>query len=246
MTPGRVFLSVVCRCVVVVWVAAYLAWTALSTATEGAPLEAAVAVQPRALTARDAAPRRAEPIAIEAADLRTGRALLEGNGSFPALHCSYDRFPSFLEYARAMERLGARFVVVRGRRIVGAWDLAQNQLQEAAVEPIFSPRARDYSGEPALRAVVQAAEQRFGEGAEIMMVVPRNLDAGLFGGIARALGQAGEPHDAYRELRGRYRPAADGGVQIELVSGLRQDGREVGFEMLFDLRAIAGLGAAAG
>ena len=74
-----------------------------------------------------------------------------------------------------------------------------------------------------------------------MMVVPRSLDAGLFGGIARALAQAGEPHESFRELHGRYRPASTGGVQIEVISGRRADGGEVSFELLFDLREIAGV-----
>ncbi len=235
-------LTALCRGIVACWVAGYLAWSALHAASTPIP-ELAARVKPRP-SEQSAATAPAEPIAIGAADLVAGGALLDGAGVFPALHCSYDRFPSFLDYARAMESLGARFVVVRGRRIVGTWNLTTNELEETHLDAAFSPRARDYSEEPALRAVASAAAEHFGKGAEIMMVVPRNLDAGLFGGIARALRDAGEQHDAYRELRGRYRPAPGGGVQIELVSGLRADGEEVAFRMLFDLRDIVGLAAA--
>lgn len=241
MGPGAMRLA--CRAVVGVWVAGYLAWSALTTPPDQTSAVAA-RVRPAPPAGAIAAP--SEPVAIRAADLAAGRALLDGDGAFPALHCSYDRFRSFLEYARAMEGLGARFVVVRDRRIVGAWDPAANTLGETPVDASFSPRARDYSEEPALRAVARAAAERFGAGSEVMMVVPRALDAGLFGGIARTLRDAGEEHGNFRELRGRYRPAPGGGVRIELVSGLREDGREVPFRALFDLRDIAGLGDATG
>ncbi len=237
-------LRLACRAVVGVWVAGYLGWTALATPPDSVTAELSARVRPEPAASGVAAP--AEPVAIQAADLAAGRALLDGDGAFPALHCSYDRFASFLAYARAMEGLGARFVVVRDRRIVGAWDPAANTLGETPIDASFSPRARDYSEEPALRAVARAATARFGAGAEVMMVVPRALDAGLFGGIARALRDAGEQHGDFRELRGRYRPAPGGGVRIELVSGLRDDGREVPFRVLFDLRDIAGLGDATG
>ncbi len=239
-------LRLACRAVVAVWVAGYLGWTALATAPAEPEATASAAARVRPRPPLPAASSPAEPIAVGAADLAAGRALLDGDGAFPALHCSYDRFSSFLDYARAMEGLGARFVVVRDRRIVGAWDPRANTLGETPVDASFSPRARDYSDEPALRAVARAAGDRFGRGAEVMMVVPRALDAGLFGGIARALREAGERHGAFRELRGRYRPAPDGGVRIELVSGLRDDGSEVPFRALFDLRDIAGLDGVTG
>lgn len=233
-------LTLVCRSIVAVWVAGYLSWNALDLPIDDALPELAARVQARPQVAAPSA----EPVSVKAADLVVGRALLDGDGAFPVLHCSYDRFPSFLAYARAMEALGARFVVVRGRRIVGIWDLASNALLESPLEAAFSPRARDYSEEPALGAVARAAVAHFGKGSEVMMVVPRVLDAGLFGGIARALQDSGEQHDAYRELRGRYRPAPGGGVRIELISGLRADGREVAFQMLFDLKEIVGMGGA--
>lgn len=77
-----------------------------------------------------------------------------------------------------------------------------------------------------------------------MMLVPRDIDAGLFGGIARALDARGEPHEAYREVRGRYRRSPRGGVWLELESAVRHDGSEVGLPVVFDLGEIASAGRA--
>ena len=65
-----------------------------------------------------------------------------------------------------------------------------------------------------------------------MMLVPRALDAGLFGGIARALEERGERHADYREIRGRYVRAVAGGVRLRVDAGLHRDGtrREITWE----------------
>ncbi len=246
MKWGQTLLAVLCRGTVVVWIAAYLAWGVLTTRTEPERSDPRVTVEPRQ---SDAAPPVAAPtpaaepsaVAVTEAALSEGAALLERAGSFPALSCSYDQFPSFLSYAQAMQGLGARFVVVRQRRIVGEWDLASRSFRESAPEGTFSPRARDYTEEPALREVARGARERFGAGAVVMMVVPRSIDAGLFGGIAHELAQRGDQHDHYRELLGRYERGEDGGLRIRLESGRREDGTAVPFDLVFDLGAIASL-----
>jgi hypothetical protein len=73
----------------------------------------------------------AEPVA--AGDVARGVALLDDGGTFPVLSCSYESFPSFLAYARAMASLGARFVVVRRREIVGSIDIETGAIDAAAV-----------------------------------------------------------------------------------------------------------------
>ncbi len=70
------------------------------------------------------------------------------------------------------------------------------------------------------------------------MLVPRQLDAGLFGGIARALAAQGEPAADYRELRGRYREGGAGGVRLELEEGVRRDGSRRPLDLVFDLGQI--------
>jgi hypothetical protein len=244
MRWGQRMLAALCRGTVVVWIAAYLAWGVVGTATEPVRSDLHVTVEPRpqppavAATAPIAEP---SPVAVTEAALREGIALLERAGSFPALSCSYDQFPSFLSYARAMQGLGARFVVVRQRHIVGEWDLASRTFRERAPEGSFSPRARDYTEEPALRQVAQVAREHFGPDAVVMMVVPQSIDAGLFGGIAHALAQRGDPHDGYRELLGRYERGEDGALRIRLESGRREDGTTVPLDLVFDLGAIASL-----
>ena len=81
--------------------------------------------------------------------------------------------------------------------------------------------------------------------AVVMMLVPRDVDAGLFGGIARALAARGDRHDRYREIIGRYERAPDGGVRLRVERGLRADGSEVPIGLLFDLTAITRLAGAA-
>jgi len=136
-----------------------------------------------------------------------------------------------------MSSLGARFVVVRRRQIVGSIDLETAAIGDAAVGAAFSPRARDYTGEPGLAKPARRARERFGQGAVVMMLVPREIDAGLFGGIARRLAESGDHHDAYREIRGRYE-RANGGVRLRVEAGIRSDGTRVAMDLLFDLDAI--------
>jgi hypothetical protein len=70
--------------------------------------------------------------------------------------------------------------------------------------------------------------------------MPRRVDAGLFGGIARALDERGPGHAGYSEVRGRYERAPDGGVRLHVLGAQRLDGAEEAFELVFDLAALAG------
>jgi hypothetical protein len=192
-----------------------------------------------------APPERAEPAArrVGAADVASGGALLDGAGGFPMLNFGYEDFPSFRSYARAMTRLGARFVVVRRREIVGTVDLATGATGSFGGGS-FSPRARDYTGEPGLAPLARAARESFGERSVVMMLVPRHLDAGLFGGLARVLAERGEPHTRLREIRGRYERAPAGGIRLRVEGAVRRDGTRVSLDALFDLEQIAGVAPA--
>jgi hypothetical protein len=201
--------------------------------------EPAPAVQPQP---RPAEPAPRSPARITPADRARGADLLAGAGRFPVLSASYQGMQSFRAYAAAMAKLGGRFVVVSRRRIVGEIDLASGAIREASLERAFSPRARDYSDEPALREPARRVRERFGPDAEIMLLVPRALDAGLFGGIARELARNGEGHESYREIEGRYERAPDGGLRFRLESGVRMDGRRVPLGAVFDLDALAAAG----
>ena len=179
------------------------------------------------------------PIPIGEREIDEGLSLLAGPGRFPVLTCDYDDFGSFARYARAMAALGARFVVVEHRRIQAEVDVESGSMQAGPPGPGFSPRARDYSGEPALSKLATRARERFGAGAEVMMLVPRGLDAGLFGGIARSLTERGESADLYQELRGSYVRDGEGGVRLRVEEGIRRDGSRAPLALLFDLRQIA-------
>ena len=181
---------------------------------------------------------------VSVSDMAQGASLLDGNGQFPSLSIDYATFPSFAAYARAMHALGARFVVVRQRRIVAAIDFESHALASFDPAPGYSPRARDYTGERGLRPLAEAAKERFGERASVMMLVPRRIDAGLFGGLARALDEQSEPRDGLREIRGRYERAPGGGVHLRVETAVRRDGHEVPLDARFDLGQIA-RGAAA-
>ncbi len=173
------------------------------------------------------------------AELAEGTALLDGGGEFPALSCSYEDFASFRGYARAMVALGARLVVVRDREIVGAIDLDTGAFGAASLGPGFSPRARDYTGEPGLAPLARAARERFGDRAVVMMLVPRALDAGLFGGLAQLLAELGERRERVREIRGRYERGPGGGVRLRVEAAVRRDGSALSMDALFDLGQIA-------
>ena len=84
-------------------------------------------------------------------------------------------------------------------------------------------------------STARAARERFGSDAVVMMLVPRAVDAGLFGGISRALAGRGDDHQAYREIRGRYQRRPGGGVRLRVDRGTRLDGSEVAMDLLFDL-----------
>ena len=211
-----------------------------------ARLQAVAVEMPEPDPAREpaAAPPAASPVAeITAEDLERGSALLSGAGRFPVISASYAGLDSFGRYAAAMTALGARFAVVQSRAIVGEIDLASGAIGEASLDRPFSPRARDYSDEPALAEPARRVRKRFGPDAEIMLLVPRSLDAGLFGGIARELAASGDGHAAYRELEGRYERGANGSLLFRLVSGLRMDGRRVALGAVFDLDALTQRGA---
>ncbi|MEN8183693.1 MAG: hypothetical protein ABFS46_14285, partial [Myxococcota bacterium] len=87
-----------------------------------------------------------QPTPVGRAEVDAGLRLLESGGQFPVLSCRYDDFQSFRRYASAMTGLGARFVVVSRRRILGVVDLESGAIAEGAAGSAFSPRARDYSG----------------------------------------------------------------------------------------------------
>ena len=179
------------------------------------------------------------PTPVSARDFTFGSDLLDGGGAFPALSFGYDEFPSFVSYARAMVGLGARFVVVRNRQIVGSVDLDSRSVGNEPLGTGFSPRARDYTSEPGLASIAAVARERFGGGSVVMMLVPRSLDAGLFGGLARVLSEHGESHAGLSEVRGSYQRVPGGGVRLRVDRALRRDGSFVDVEAVFDLRAIA-------
>jgi hypothetical protein len=264
MTGAQRSLGFACRLTVALWLAVYLAWSASDAALSPAalpPPEVAARIQPfpeappEATAAAepppapeakpDPEPEPPEVRRVRARDVAAGDALLDGGGDFPALSCTYEEFQSFRHYARAMASLGARFVVVRNRQILGSIDLESGRMVEASIVGAYSPRARDYTGEPDLASFALAARGRFGRGAVVMMLVPREIDAGLFGGIAQALSDRGDRHDAYREIRGRYQRAPGGGVGLHVDSGIRRDGSQVPIDLLFDLGEIARIGGAA-
>ena len=95
----------------------------------------------------------------------------------------------------------------------------------------------------ALRGLSLAVREKFGRGSRVKMLLPRDLDAGLFGGIALVLAARGEAPDAYSEIQGRYEPAADGKVWFRVETGTRSDGASVALPRLFDLSALAAGGS---
>jgi hypothetical protein len=173
------------------------------------------------------------------ADVAHGESLLSGDGAFPALHTSYEGLFGFGEYAAAMQSRGARFVVVRRGRVLAGIDPETGHTREVP-DGEFSPRARDYTGEPALAHATHAARERFGSGAAVMLLVPRTLDAGLFGGIARALADRGDAHDAFRFFEARYTRTAQGGFALHVDAGERLDGRRTPLALVFDLDRLSG------
>jgi hypothetical protein len=185
-------------------------------------------------------PPEPSPTRVGPPEFAEGEALLDAAGAFPVLSFSYEDFPSFRDYARAMAALGARFVAVRHRQIVGAVDPASGAIAAVLPGSDFSPRARDYTGEVGLAPLARAVRERFGPGTVVMMIVPRSLDAGLFGGLARALAERGVGHEQVREIRGRYLRGAAGGVRLRVEGAVGRDGSALDLEALFDLGQIAG------
>jgi hypothetical protein len=227
------------------WLAAALAFLGSAPPAGGPAREATarievapLASEPEGAPATAPPARAAEPLRIGAAEIARGQAILAG-GSFPAVVASYSDFPSFRDYALAMDALGARLAVVRGRRIVGRADLARGEIGEEPLDGAFSPRARDYADEPGLAALERAARARFGDGARVMMLVPREVDARIFGGVAGALSRRGDPGE-FREVRARYLRTPGGGVGMQVDAALRGDGTEVPLGVLFELGGVAG------
>jgi hypothetical protein len=201
---------------------------------------------PRAIaTPPPRAPSRASASVPVRSDYERGETLLDASGSFPVLSARYDGLASFRTYSSAMVERGARFVVVRRREILAEIDIESCAIREGSPRSAFSPRARDYSGEPGLARAERLARARFGGDAKVMMLVPRALDAGLFGGIARAMEHRGDAHANYRELEGRYEHGADGVLRLHVESGTRRDGSQHAFGLVFDLDAITGPGRSA-
>jgi hypothetical protein len=205
-------------------------------AAEPAPPEPEPAPEPE----RVAPPESAAPQVLSASDVRRGDAWLSAGGSFPIISASYDGLQSFRRYAEAMTSIGARFVVVSRQRIVGEIDLASGSLRPPALDRPFSPRARDYTGEPALAGPARRVRERYGGDAVIMLLVPRALDAGLFGAIARELSNRGEGPEAFRQVEGRYEPGPGGGLRLRLEAAERLDGSRLALSSVFDLSHFAG------
>lgn len=205
----------------------------------GAVPEPPPPLEPEKREEREEAPA---PRRVGEGELAVGAALLDAPGDFPALSFSYEAFPSFGAYAQAMRRLGARFVAVRNRDILGEVDLATGAVAPPALGASFSPRARDYGDETGLVPAARAVRERFGPRAVVMMLVPRSMDAGLFGGVARVLEERGEAREGLREIQGRYERSPGGGVHLRLEAALRRDGSRVALDSVFDLGQIRGAG----
>ncbi|MBW2448716.1 MAG: hypothetical protein JRG83_22760 [Deltaproteobacteria bacterium] len=199
------------------------------------PVAAAAAPEP--------APLEAAPVplqAVDEADVARGGSLLTGEAGFPMLESRYEGYGSFRQYARAMQKLGAQFVIVNRREIVSTidpWTLERGTLTNAAG---LSPRARDFAGEPELVLANRTARREHGLRAEVMMLVPRRLDAGLFGGIARALEAKGHEPGSYRQIRARYERGPAGELHLRVEAAVRRDGGEDPLPLLFDIDELAG------
>jgi hypothetical protein len=139
-----------------------------------------------------------------------------------------------------MGALGARFVVVEDRRIVGEVDAKGEVLGMAVPVGHFSPRARDYSDEPALASARRRVFERFGPGATVMMLVPRELDAALFGSVSKWLVARGEFASDYRALDAHYGTDASGNLLLHVDSGTRLDGSYKDLSLVFDLQGAMG------
>jgi hypothetical protein len=256
---GRSWLS---HAVIGVWLGAYLAWTQLdplnpqslqpAAEPQANESEARVSVraqpEPRSSAALPAtsaparpapAPAEPSPRPIGAFELTEGARVLDGAAPFPVLSADYQAFESFSNYARAMSALGARFVVLHQREIVASADLEHQTLAPVGSLGGFSPRARSYSDEPGLARLQRRARDRFGKDAGVAMLVPRGLDAGLFGGIARALAERGLSPDTLSEIRGRYEPGPAGGARFRVEAAVRKDGSLRSLDWVFDLHQIA-------
>ncbi len=250
MSGARRALRLASHAVALLWLGAVLAWPEpRAAAPESEPPLARIQPRPEAPPASPAPPPAAAPpapIRVSRGEIAEGSRFLDAAGSFPVLSSSYEDFASFADYARAMASLGARFVVVRDREIVGSIDPESGSVGGAALPRAFSPRARDYTGEPGLAALSRVARERFGESAVVMMLVPREVDAGLFAGIASALARGGESHLGFREILARYERGPAGGVRLRVDAGVRLDGSRLGMDLLFDLSEIARVAAAPG
>jgi len=179
-------------------------------------------------------------VAVDEAAVARGGTLLTSDDAFPTLESRYESYGGFREYASAMQRLGARFVVVNRREIVGTidpWSLATGPLSNPGA---LSPRARDFTGEPELVRASRSVRRQYGPRAEVMMLVPRRVDAGLFGGIARALEAHGRAPASYRQIRARYERGPGGALRLRVEAAVRRDGREDSLPLLFDLDRLAG------
>lgn len=214
------------------------------TAVEPEPAPAAPTPLPvAAAAALETAPLEAAPVplqAVDEADVARGGSLLTGEAGFPMLESRYEGYGSFRQYARAMQKLGAQFVIVNRREIVSTidpWTLERGTLTNAAG---LSPRARDFAGEPELVLANRTARREHGLRAEVMMLVPRRLDAGLFGGIARALEAKGHEPRSYRQIRARYERGPAGALHLRVEAAVRRDGGEDPLPLLFDINELAG------
>jgi hypothetical protein len=176
---------------------------------------------------------------VGAEEIATGEQILSGTSPFPVLSAGYASYGSFARYASSMRSLGARFVVLSEREIAAGVDLERASLEKLGSLEGFSPRARSYSGEPELDRVMKLVRERYGPSASIAMLVPRALDAGLFGGIAGVLEQHGQPAHSVHEVLGRYEPAADGSTRLRVDAALRKDGERIPLDVIFDLDQIA-------
>lgn len=259
------------RVAVVLWLGVALAWLggraspdevemvsvtalqeSLQALLEQAPIEQEqpVAPKPEETPRQSPQSQRSTPVSdrvaparhAEAAEIASGQRILDGDDAFPALSASYDDFRSFADYTSAMSSLGARFVVIQHREIVARIDPNGAVLSEPGGLAGFSPRARNYSDEPGLRAMKRAVESRYGPGAAIRMLVPREIDAALFGAIERVLLDEGRSPAELREVRGRYRPAHGGGVEFHVEAAVKRDGRSEPLSLRLDLSQTGGHG----
>ena len=193
-------------------------------------------------SSRDDEPKLEEREFVRSAELEVaGETVVErtpgGIGALPTISADYRRHLGFERYVRKVREAGGRFLLYDpfSGSVLSEVDPLTGRTFPARDLDGLSPRSRRIRSEPAVAGILSRSKAEFGvAGAEVILLLPFDLDAYLIGGMECALRDDGMNLEDFTEFRGVYLLENDRLV-LRIDSGIFKGGGSQELTLRFSL-----------